>query len=122
MRRKWKVGLLFGMGVLSLALLASILVHIVMTPKVLPPGVTKMNFEHVRFGMSLEEVKRVLGSPFPVVLPNTPTELEGEICRSTCWIGEDGQIVVYYTDRHGVFEKAWSGQNGTRETKNEWQQ
>jgi hypothetical protein len=109
MMKHWKTFLMAG--VLCLAAIVFVLVTMVQR-NVRQPDVTKANFERIRFGMSVEEVNKILGPPFPVVLPALCLELNGEIAGSKCWISREGQITVCYTEGHGVFRRTWSGKDG----------
>lgn len=118
MSRRWKIASLAGL--VMLCILAAILLRQPKAQKVpISPGATRANFDHVQFGMSLENVNEILGPPFPVVLPARRLQFDGEIVVSKCWISEDGQITLDYTDGHGVLHKHWSGKDGVQVAEGE---
>jgi hypothetical protein len=62
------------------------------------PGVTKANFERIKEGMSLREVKGILGESF---IDASPWRIHGNIALS--WSHTDGSLIIIHFNEERVF-------------------
>ncbi len=72
------------------------------------PGITKANFDRVKFGMKYEEVEPILG-PNWLLGPNPKSEDIGGVA----WVRADGAVARVQFANNSVTEKEWEDSDET---------
>ena len=82
-------------------------------------SITAANYERVRSGMTIEEVRHLLGPPFDILTAPTAAVLDEQREKLETWIYQHQEILVTIGFRNGyVINKCWTSKSPVVATEN----
>ena len=82
-------------------------------------SITAANYERVRIGMTIEEVKNLLGAPFDILTAPTAAVLDEHREKLETWIYQHHEVLVTIGFRNGyVINKCWTSESPVVATEN----